>query len=483
MKVEVRTDTLLGESLHAATLSGGLRAFVVPKRAHARKIAVLGVKYGSIDTAYRRVSGPALASAGPACSTPAGVAHYLEHQLFKKESGDLFEEFARHGGSSNAGTDHASTCYYVSATDRFPENLEVLLQLVFSPYFVAANVDRERPIIEQEIRMYEDTPDSKITLNLLDGLYHRHPVRAEIAGTVESIREIGPSTLAECHRLFYRPANVTFVAAGDLEPRAVLAQVERALQRLAPGGGLPCKGSAAATVPAGNEAGFAEGAVEPVYPEEPALPRSPWTEGRMHVSRPKLFLGFKDPAPGVDGERLLDIDVATDMALDLMLGRGSRLGNRLYEDGLVDDEFSYGYMSHPTFAHSCLGGDTDDPERLRDALLTGIRRARKEGVKRRDFERMRRKCVGKYIRQFDAAESAAFAVLGSHLRGVDAFDAFRRLRRLTLRAVRERLAEHFDESRMSASVLRPLEGNGEEGGETGGGRGPRRGEGVKEGGA
>lgn len=437
MKLERRTHPTLREELVTATLAGGLRAWCLPKPGHARRVALFGVNYGSIHTSFRPATTDAVVE------TPPGVAHFLEHQLFKKEAGDLFDEFANYGGNANAGTDHTSTCYYVVATGRFEENLDVLLRVLFTRYFSRAHVDRERPIIEQEIRMYDDTPDSRIYLDLLQGLYHGHPLRVDIAGTVESIRAIGPETLAECHRAFYRPDNVTFVACGDLDARQVFGQVERALGRLG------------AAAPAAGERPV------PVLPDEPATPRSGRSTGRMSIARPHLLLGFKDPAPGPDGTRLFDLEVATDAALDLVLGRGGRLANRLYDDGLIDDSFTYGFGAHATFAYSTLGGETDEPDRLRDALLAGIRRARRAGIKKRDFERMRRKGIGKFIRQFETTESAAFAVLACDLKGIDPLAAFDRVRRVSLAAVRERLEEHLDEDRMAEAVLEPVEDEAE----------------------
>ncbi|MBI5366144.1 MAG: insulinase family protein [Planctomycetes bacterium] len=442
MTPTTREDPVLHETVVSAELAGGLTAYVIPKREAVRKTAVLGVRYGSIDVDFSPAG-----NGGAVVRTPPGVAHFLEHQLFKKQSGDLSDEFARFGAYVNAGTDAASTVYHFSGVDGFDQNLEVLLRLVLSPYFARENVDQERKIIEQEIRMYDDQPESRIVLDLLGGLYHRHPVRLDIAGTVASIGGIGPETLDACWRAFYRPANLIFVAAGDLDPFRTLCRVDRGVRRLAQTHGISLANGGAA------------GRAATVHPEEPETPRGGWTEGKMAVARPKLLLGFKDAAPGVDGAELFAREEATEIALDLCFGRGSGLANRLYDDGLIDDDFAYGYAAHPSFGYTSLGGDTDEPERLRDALLAGIRRAHREGIAKRDFVRMRRKLVGKFIRQFDSAEAAASAVFGYALRGLHAFDAFAQVRRLPLRAVRARLAEHLVESRLAGAVILP---NGEE---------------------
>ena len=105
---------------------------------------------------------------------PDGIAHDLEHKMFENEDGiDTFSRFAKYGASANAYTSATMTAYLFSCTNHLTENLEILLDYVSKPYFTPENVEKERGIIGQEIRMYDDTPGWRVFFNLLQAMYQR----------------------------------------------------------------------------------------------------------------------------------------------------------------------------------------------------------------------------------------------------------------------------------------------------------------------
>lgn len=95
----------------------------------------------------------------------------------------------------------------MSAPTQFEQNLQLLLRMVDTPYFTEQSVEKERGIIAQEIRMYEDSPGSRVYEQLFATMFQSHPIRVPIAGTVESIGHITAKTLELCHDTFYQPAN------------------------------------------------------------------------------------------------------------------------------------------------------------------------------------------------------------------------------------------------------------------------------------
>ena len=169
----------LGEFYWEETLKNGLVVRVIPKPEFSRAYAFLAVDFGSVDTSFTWN--------GQHYETPAGVAHYLEHKMFDLPEGSAMDAFARYGGSNNAFTNYTMTAYYVECTEYFKENLQILLKMVTTPYFTEESVEKERGIIAQEIRMYEDSPEFRMMFGLLAGMYHRCPVRTDIAGSVGSI--------------------------------------------------------------------------------------------------------------------------------------------------------------------------------------------------------------------------------------------------------------------------------------------------------
>ena len=176
-------------------LENGRPIFVVSKPGYTKAHACLAVSYGGMHRCFEN---------GTRQETVAGVAHFLEHKMFEMPDGNALQQFSAAGASVNAFTAADMTAYYFTCTDRFPEHLRMLLRFVSTPYFTAESVHKEQGIIAQEIGMDDDDPDWQVYQNLLRGLYHCHPVRESILGTVESIAQITPDTLYTCHVSDYR---------------------------------------------------------------------------------------------------------------------------------------------------------------------------------------------------------------------------------------------------------------------------------------
>ena len=191
---EIKSDRI-GDRYYEVDHPSGLKIFVYPKENNNSTYAVFGTRYGSIDTCFQSTEDR------EPNKVPAGIAHYLEHKLFESEDGDAFARYAKTGASANAYTSFDKTCYLFSCTENVYESLEILLDFVQSPYFTEQTVKKEQGIIGQEIRMYDDDPQWRVMFNLLRAMYHTHPVKIDIAGTVESIAEITPELLYKSYLL------------------------------------------------------------------------------------------------------------------------------------------------------------------------------------------------------------------------------------------------------------------------------------------
>ena len=184
----------LDETLFRTVLPNGLRVMVVPKPEFGRKSAYFVTDFGSIHRKF--------ALDGVQYETPAGVAHFLEHKMFDLPGRDVSAEFAAMGASVNAFTSYDLTAYYFSCTERFEEALRLLLEFVSTPYFTQESVQKEQGIIDQEIAMNEDDPNTRVFEILTEAMYRNHPIRTPILGTEESIRQITAELLHTCHRAF-----------------------------------------------------------------------------------------------------------------------------------------------------------------------------------------------------------------------------------------------------------------------------------------
>ena len=221
--MSVKEYPRLDERVSRRTLENGLEVIVVHKPRHAKQYAFFATRYGGMDLRFQL--------GGQWLDTPAGIAHYLEHKMFDTKEGNALQELARNGAEPNAFTSNAITAYHFDSTERFYDNLRILLSFVSEPYFTDESVAKEQGIIGQEIRMIEDNPEWRVYTNLLRCLYRNSPARVSVAGTVESISHITAQTLYDCHRAFYTPGNMVLVCVGNLEMDRVAAAAEEILPR------------------------------------------------------------------------------------------------------------------------------------------------------------------------------------------------------------------------------------------------------------
>lgn len=421
----------VGEQLLRVAGPAGLTLLLNPKPEFARTFGMLATHFGSLDSHLPGAPGAA------AEKVPEGVAHFLEHKLFEDEDGDVSLRFSSRGASCNAATEFTKTSYHFSCCDQVEANVETLLRFVLHPYFPAESVDREQGIIEQEIRMYEDDPDWRIFFQLLQTLYHRHPVRLDIAGTVDSIRQINPEVLYRCHKVFYHPANMVLAVAGCFDPERIMALAERVIEDVAPGPG--------------------QRYVRPTC-AEPAEIHQRRSDLSLSVARPQVCIGFKDKPLSVSDPLVgLRQELSTRMLLDVLYSHSSQLHQELYDSQSIDDSFDAGYTGEYDVGFTILSGESDQPDEFVAALRGSIERARQRGLEEADVERVRNRYLGRHVRMFNSAESVASFMISSHLRGCEPEAYLRLTAEIRAAELEERLREHLCEENSAVTVLWPLE--------------------------
>lgn len=417
-------DNRLGETILKGEARSGLSVVVNPRPGFVKTFAAFGTNFGSVD----RVAD------GDGQPVPEGLAHFLEHKLFEDEGGDVSDRFSALGASTNAMTGFCGTTYIVSTVGEVLPCLDLLLDFVQDPWFTPELVAKEQGIIAQEIRMYDDDPDWRVFFGLLGCLYRDHPVKDNIAGSVESIARIDAPTLRRCYDLFYHPRNLCLAVSGNVDPDEVAALVE------------------ADQAPRGVDERPMH---RRVAVDEPVPRIAERFELTLPVSRPRLLLGIKERVLGGDGLAISRRELATRILLDVLLGRSSRAYQDLYEQGLVDETFSASYSGEAGFGFTLLGGDTDDPEQLEAALREVFARARRTGLDARAFGRIRNKLLGVLVHALDSLESTCFGLLSGHFRGTPPFVALELVEQMSVADLQRRLDEHVHDDAIAVSVVRP----------------------------
>lgn len=413
----------LGETLYTSTLPNGLRLCVVPKPGFRASYAVFATKYGG---AMRRFT-----LDGALWDTPGGVAHFLEHKMFDLPDGDnALSLLSSNGADPNAFTASDLTCYYFRCTEKFEENLRLLLHFVSTPYFTAETVRKEQGIIGQEILMSEDSPDHALFYNLLEQLYASHPIRERVVGTVESIAEITDETLYACHRAFYTPGNMCLCVEGDVDP----ARIE-ALAR-------ECLPDTPGPVP------------EPDFgPEEGLLPVEKLRRAAMPVSAPQFLIGVK--LPTLTGEAGQRQRITAQLALRLLVGSSTHFYASLYADGTLNRDFDYELATAAGASAVLIGGESEDPEAVLAALEKEIARVCAEGFDAAAFERAKRASYGARLRGLEDFESVCVGLAEGEFEGCCPFDAPALLEAVTKAECEDFIREHLRAERFALSIIEP----------------------------
>jgi predicted Zn-dependent peptidase len=415
----------LDETLYTAVLENGLTVAVVPRKGFTKKLAYFVTDYGSIHTDFTLES--------KEYHTPAGIAHYLEHKMFDLPGDrDVSAEFAAMGAMTNAFTSFDMTAYYFSCTENFDSCLRLLLEFVSTPYFTEESVEKERGIIDQEIGMNLDSPDSVIFDNLTKGLYRRHPIRVPILGSCETIREITPELLYACHRAFYTPGNMLLCVIGDVEPESIGDIAREVL-------GTEAK-------PVGQKIrNWDEDmtACEAVH----SCP--------MEVAMPMFDLAFKCEAPET-GTEAIRREMIADLAAEALFGESSELYLKMYEEGLIDTSFGGGFETVDGCAMLMCSGDSNDPEAVRDAIIAQAEKLAKEGIPEKNFRRMKRSAFGRRIRSLDSFDATCFRICAYHFSGFDYFRFPEVYRSIEAKEIAAFLGEAVKRERSSLSVITPL---------------------------
>ena len=416
----------LDETLCTQTLPNGLTVCVVPRKGFTKSLAYFVTDYGSVHTEY--------SLHGEKIQAPAGVAHYLEHKMFDLPGNrDVSAEFAAMGALTNAFTSYDMTAYYFSCTEHFEECLRLLLEFVSTPYFTEESVEKERGIIDQEIGMNEDAPDSVVFENLVRAMYENHPIRVPILGTSETIREITPEVLYSCHRAFYAPGNMLLCVVGDVDPEAVVRIAEEQL--------------GSEKLPVGEK--------WKNWTESMTCPRAEVT-AKMEVAMPMFNLAFKCEPLGT-GDAAIREEMVADLAAEALFGESSELYLKMYEEGLIDSSFGGGFETIDGCAMLLCSGDSEDAYAVREAILSQMEKLSREGLAEADFLRMKRSALGRRIRGLDSFDATCFRVCAYHFSNVDYFRFPEIYRQITADEIVAFLTRVVKRERCCLSVIEPID--------------------------
>jgi predicted Zn-dependent peptidase len=352
----------------------------------------------------------------------------LEHKLFESEDLDAFERYAKTGASANAYTSFDKTCYLFQCSDNFKESLKILLDFVQSPYFTEQTVQKEQGIIGQEITMYQDVAGWMSTFNLLRCFYHKHPVRIDIAGTVDSIAQITDKLLYDCYNTFYNLNNMALAVVGNASVDDVLEVCDEYLKQAQPL------------------------SIEKSFEDEPREIVKSYEEYHLALSVPVFAFGYKE-ACEKPIQSYKDY-IETDILLEVIAGKTSPLYKNLFENGLINSSFGSEYFIGYGYESILFEGESENPKAVADAIKQEVARLKEQGVDEELYESVRRSLYGKEIMAYNDIDSIANSLIACDFNEWSMFDAMDIYKNVTVKDIENRLSKMMDEQYSALSVVK-----------------------------
>ena len=413
----------LGDCYYKVEHPGGLTILMAPMEGFNTAYAMFGTAYGSIDTCIKTDEN------GTFKKLPEGIAHYLEHKLFESEECSAFERYAKTGANANAFTAFDRTAYLFSCSDKFEESIEILLDFVTHPYFTPETVAKEQGIIGQEIRMYDDSADWRVLFNLLGALYHKNPVKIDIAGTVESIAEITADLLYDCYNTFYNLHNMVLVAAGKFDMETLLAAADKILE--------PAK----------------ELYLERAACDEPEEVVTHYTEQQLPVSVPIFTIGFKGKT-GTESENFAG-SILDEIFLEALCDDYTKVYRELYDEGIINATFGSEVFCGRDYISLFISGESRDPKKVYERLKEEFEHMVEHGIPKDIFDCAQKSVYGHYMRSSERVTGIATNLFNCHFTDTGMYDIIEIAANATPEQVIERIKNTYCAENSALSVIKP----------------------------
>lgn len=423
--MQIIENSYVKEKLYIDKLENGLTVMIIPKKGIRKKYVMWATHYGSIDNKF------VVPGKQEQVEVPDGVAHFLEHKMFEQENGtNSLDVLTALGVNANAYTTNNHTAYLFEATDNFYPALDELMDYVQNPYFTDENVEKEKGIIAQEIKMYDDYPDWVVYMNAIRNMYKNNPIRIDIAGSIESIYKIDKDVLYKCYNTFYNPSNMVMCFCGDFEPEELMKEVKKRL------------------IEKPNQ-----GEIKRIYEEEPEEIVEKRIEQNMEVSMPLFVIGIKDKLPDKNQDTVKK-HIAIEVLLNMIIGKSSRLYKELYESELLISEPFLEYEFTDNYAHIAITGASKNPDKVLEKIEEEIDRLKQEGLNEEDFDRIKNMLYGNAVKEFNNVSDIVRMFISDYFKGINSFDYLESYKQTTTEYAYEILKEVFLKEKTVISIVK-----------------------------
>ena len=423
--IEVNVSKELGESTYITKLDNGLTVYICKKERFEKKIGLFGTKYGSLINDFVDIT------TGKRIQVPDGIAHFLEHKLFEKEGANALDLFSKMGVSSNAYTSFDQTVYFFETIDKFKESIEMLVKLIKEPYFTDENVEKEQGIIGQEINMYDDDPNFTVYFNALRAMYNNHPIRIDIAGTIDSISHITKELLYTCYKTFYSPQNMFFIVVGDVDVEETIDLIEKNINKY-------------------EKELLNKSEIQKFVKDEPKEINTKEIVKKMDIYMPLLCIGYKLNV--VNEYENLKRQIICEIISDLYFSKISDFYEKEYKKGIISDEISFDYEGTDNFSHVIISSSSIKIDILIQDLLEYLEEIKQKDIDESKFKLIKKKKIGYTEFSADNLNSSYRRIIEHALYGEEMYSDIKILNEITANDIKEFLSILSEEKQVISIV-------------------------------
>ncbi len=341
-----------------------------------------------------------------------GSAHFIEHKMFAMPEGDAFSTFSALGISANAMTSYTTTSYTLNGTENMLEGVKKLLEMIDTPYFTDENIETEKPIIIDELNMYEDDADTKIYNEIFKQLYWYHPVREDIGGTIDSVASITKEELLRLYEDFYQPSNRKLIITGPIDIDAyknMLSLYDKTHEVVS------------ASLVSTNEP-------LDVLMENQVI--------SLDVQMEKFAVGFKFDESFSMENRYVKNELIATFALNMMIGNTTDFYEKYLREGLLNHHFTYQIIAEDRLFCLAIIASTKSNTTLSEVLLKQLTTFDLFDITELAFRRFKKTYLGNYIMGLSDFEYKAYLYGRTLLEGISIDEMIHLIDDLTIDEVR-----------------------------------------------
>lgn len=392
------------ETLHEFKTPSGMHVTILHKPDFKQQSMIIGVPFGGIHSDVFDNHGKPYAP---------GLAHFLEHKLFESESGDIMAQFSSLGASVNAFTSYQETCYYFNTTSNFEASSQLLLDLVSECTLSEESVEKEKGIIISELSMYEAMVDQALVKHMYQALYHQHPIRHDIGGSKESVREISVENLMDAFERFYHPSSMRCVCVSH-EP---IEKVEAMI--------LAHPLSHQQTQP---------GVIKTISGHEPIEVVQKHVEVRMDIEQAKGVLALKLQAHHDNAMKTVLRQFALRFLLEATFSELNPMYQQWLDEELINDFFDMDVDVSKTYSYVAFIIEHDQLDVVFDWLLNALKNVSIGDV---TLNQLKRRYLGMSLKALNKPSSLSKQMIRYALNDLDFFDVLNLFQSMSMSDIEE----------------------------------------------